>query len=142
MRRDLTPEDQLGLLLARGRFSPDVSRQAVDQLEAGPRWDVVLDRSRVHGLIPLLYHRLSALAFRGVPPPVRRELTDTFGVNAIRNLLLAEELTSILTQLGAAGVPVIPLITPSTKWMTLFSWRRIGHGVHESSSAPVWASPE
>jgi len=63
----------------------------------------------VRGLIPLLYHRLSALDFHGVPPPVRRKLTDTFGVNAIRNLLLAEELTRVLTQFGAAGVAVIPL---------------------------------
>ena len=31
------------------------------------------------------------------------------------------------------------IITPSTKWMTLFSGRRIGHGVHESSSSPVRA---
>jgi hypothetical protein len=36
-------------------------------------------------------------------------LKDTFGVNAIRNLLLARELTRVLKQLGTAGVPVIPL---------------------------------
>jgi hypothetical protein len=109
MPQDLTPEDRLCLLLARGRFSPDVSKRAVDQIEAGIDWDALLERARVRGLIPLLYHRLSALDFHGVPPPVRRKLTDTFGVNAIRNLLLAEELTRVLTQFGAAGVAVIPL---------------------------------
>src|SRR5712692_3196326 len=30
-------------------------------------------------------------------------------------------------------------ITPSTKLMTLFSWRRIGRGVRENSSSPPWA---
>ena len=31
------------------------------------------------------------------------------------------------------------VITPSTKLMTLFSWQRIGRGVHENSSSPTWA---
>src|SRR5208283_4342688 len=103
MPEDLSPEDQLCLLLARGRVLPDVAKLAVERLEAGPRWDVLLDRARTHGLIPLLYHRLHALDFHGVPPPVRRELTDTFGINAIRNLLLTRELVRVLAQLGAAG---------------------------------------
>ena len=109
MPEDLTPEDQLCLLLARGRFSPDVAKRAVNRLEAQPCWEVLLERARTHGLIPLLYHRLRALDFRGVPQPVRRKLTDTFGINAIRNVLLTQELVRVLTQLGAAGVPVIPL---------------------------------
>lgn len=109
MPLDFAPEDQLCLLLARGRFTPGVAKQAVDRLEAGVRWDVLLQRARTHGLIPLLYHRLRALDFCGVTPPVRRELTDTFGINAIRNDLLTQELTRVLARLGAAGVPVIPL---------------------------------
>jgi hypothetical protein len=109
MPEDLTPEDQLCLLLARGRFSPDVAKRAVDLLEAGLRYDVLLERARTHGLVPLLYHRLRVLDFRGIPPPVRRKLTDTFAINAIRNELLAQELVRVLAQLGAAGLPVIPL---------------------------------
>ncbi len=109
MYGDFTPEDQLCLLLARGRFSPEVAKRAVEQLEAGPRWNVLLERARTHGLVPLLYHRLHKLDFHGVPAPVRRELTDTFGINAIRNQLLAQELVQVLAQLGTAGVPVIPL---------------------------------
>src|SRR6266853_796958 len=33
-----------------------------------------------------------------------------------------------------------PYITPSTKLMTLFSWRRIGRGIRENSSSPTWPS--
>ncbi len=33
------------------------------------------------------------------------------------------------------------IITPSTKLMTLFNWRRIGRGVRKNSSSPPWASP-
>jgi hypothetical protein len=109
MHRDLTPEEQFCLLLARGRFSPDVAKQAVDWLESGLLWDVLLDSARTHGLIPLLYHRLSALEFRGVPLPIRRNLTDSFGINAIRNILLSQEIVRVLARLGGAGVPVIPL---------------------------------
>ena len=109
MTRNLTPEEQFCLLLARGRFSPDVANRAISRLEPGLRWDVVLDCASTHGLLPLLYHRLCALEFRGVPPPFRRKLTDTFGVNAIRNVLLAQEFERVLAQLGAAGVPIIPL---------------------------------
>jgi hypothetical protein len=36
-------------------------------------------------------------------------LTDSFGINAIRNQLLAQELVRVLAQLGTAGVGVIPL---------------------------------
>jgi hypothetical protein len=34
-----------------------------------------------------------------------------------------------------------PLITPSTKLMTLFRWQHIGRGVHENSSLPTWVWP-
>jgi len=109
MPEALTPEDQLCLLLACGRFSPDVAKRVVNRLEAQPCWEVLLERARTYGLIPLLYHRLRALDFRGVPQPIRRKLTDTFGINAIRNVLLTQELVRVLTKLGTAGVPVIPL---------------------------------
>ncbi len=46
MPQDLGPEDQLCLLLARGRFTPEVAKRAVDRLEAGQRWDVLLERAR------------------------------------------------------------------------------------------------
>lgn len=108
-RSSVTPEDRLCLLLARGRFSPEIAAQAVERLDAGVDWDALLESARVHGLLSLVYHRLRALEFRGVPGTIRRRLTDTFGVNAIRNELLTKELISVLTQLEAAGVPVIPL---------------------------------
>jgi len=109
MPEDLSPEDQLCLLLARGRFSPAIAKRAVDRLEAGPNWDLVLQRLQAHGLIPLFYHRLQTLDFPGVPQPVREQLRRTFRNNAIWNVLLTQELVRLLTRLGAAGVPVIPL---------------------------------
>ena len=109
MAAGLSTEDHLCLLLARGRFSPDVAKRVEERLEAGVDWDTLLQRARIHGLVPLVYQRLRALEFRGVPERVHRQLTDTFGANAIRNELLTRELTSVLARLEAAGVPVIPL---------------------------------
>jgi hypothetical protein len=47
------------------------------------------------------------------------------------------------------GIPELKLsevcpaidITPSTKLMTLFNWRRIGRGVRKNSSSPPWVLP-
>jgi len=33
------------------------------------------------------------------------------------------------------------VITPGTKLVTLFNWRRIGRGVRKSSSSPPWVLP-
>jgi hypothetical protein len=37
------------------------------------------------------------------------------------------------------SVVSMEVITPSTKLMTLFRWRRIGRGVRENNSSPTWA---
>jgi hypothetical protein len=37
-----------------------------------------------------------------------------------------------------AAVVAKATITPSSKLMTLFNWRRIGRAVRENSSAPTW----
>jgi hypothetical protein len=34
-----------------------------------------------------------------------------------------------------------PLITPSTKYVTVFTWRRTRHVVRENSASPVWVGP-
>jgi hypothetical protein len=105
----LTAEDQFCLLLVRGSFSPEAANRAFDALGAALRWDLLLERASTHGLIPLLYHRLHEFDFFGAPSPVRRKLKDTFGVNAIRNVLFTQELVHVLTELDAAGIPTIPL---------------------------------
>ena len=109
MPEGLTLEDRLCLLLAHGRFTTEAAQSATAQLRAGPHWELLLERAITHGLIPLVYHRLCALDFPGVPPRIRRQLTDTYGVNAIRNDLLSQELARLLAVLSAAGVPAIPL---------------------------------
>src|SRR5439155_10711561 len=108
-RQQMPPEDQLCLLLFRGELSPDAERQALELLASPLGWQRLLERARTHEVLPLLYRNLQALGFAGVPEPVRAELADAYGNNAIRNVLLAKELARVLSLLGEAGVPVMPV---------------------------------
>jgi Uncharacterised nucleotidyltransferase len=102
-------EDQLCLLLARGELPPDMQEQARALLAAPLRWDLVLECAMAHEVYPLLYRNLRSLAFAGVPTQARTELETLYKVNAFRNIHLAEELARVLTLLGGAGIPTIPL---------------------------------
>jgi Uncharacterised nucleotidyltransferase len=105
----LSSEDQLCLLLARGDLTPDVKEQACALLATPLRWELLLERARVHQVYPLLFRNLERLGFLGVPGLVRAELEALCKVNAFRNTLLAEELARVLMLLTGAGIPAIPL---------------------------------
>lgn len=105
----LTREDQLGLLLARGRLTPEVGARILELLASPLQWPVILDRADSHEVYPLLYRNLRDLGLPGVPDAVQAELKGRFLANALRNQLLAEELARLLSLLGEAGIRVIPL---------------------------------
>ena len=109
MREDMTPEDQLCLLLARGHLTPDLQQRILEFLASTLQWPLVLERAYTHQVYPLVYRNLRALGFPGVPDAVQAELKGAFLVNGFRNQLLTEELTRLFGLLGEAGIPVIPL---------------------------------
>jgi hypothetical protein len=109
MQADMAREDQLCLLLARGRLSAEARGCAAELLASPLCWPLVLELTYAHQILPLLYRNLRAFGFPGVPGAVRAELTSAFRINALRNTLLAEELVRVLRLLGGAGVPVMPL---------------------------------
>lgn len=106
---DLTSEDQLCLLLARGQLTTEVRTRILDFLASPLRWPLILERACSHQVYPLLYRNLRDLGFPGVPEPVQAELKGLFMANALRNQLLAEELARLLRLLGEAGIRVVPL---------------------------------
>ncbi len=105
----LAPEDELCLLLARGQLPPEERARALGLLATPPQWPVIMQRARSHQVYPLLYRNLSDLGFSGVPEAVQSGLRSLYLANALRNQLLAEELARVLSLLGDAGIPVIPL---------------------------------
>ena len=109
MSREMSSEDELCLLLVRARLTPE-ARERASSLLAGPlEWPRFLERARRYGIFPLVYSGLQTLGFPGMPEPVRSEWTKIFGLNAIRNELLAKELARILRLLGGRGIRVVPL---------------------------------
>ena len=109
MRVDMSPEDELCLLLARGQLAAEVRERALGLLATPLRWDLLLERAYDHQVFPLLYRSLRTLQFHRVPDEVRAQLTAAWRVNAVRNAFLAGELARVLRLLNEAGVPVIPL---------------------------------
>ena len=109
MRVDMSPEDELCLLLARGQLSAEVREQALGLLATPLRWGLVLGRANQHQVFPLIYRSLRTLEFHRVPDEVRAQLTAAWRVNAVRNAFLARELARLLRLLNEAGVSVIPL---------------------------------
>ena len=91
-----SPEQKLLLFLARGGLTPEVQDNARSLLRQGVCWSLILRQARVHGVFPLLYRNLQILGFPGVPADVRTELETTYRMNALRNTLLARELTQVL----------------------------------------------
>jgi hypothetical protein len=106
---DFSPEDELLLLLARGRLGTEVEDRARSLLEQGLSWSGILRRAWEQDVFPLLYRNLRRLGFPAVPPEVQMELEAAYRINALRNTLLAEELVRVLTLLHGAGVPVVHL---------------------------------
>jgi Uncharacterised nucleotidyltransferase len=109
VRENMTLEDQLCLLLARGQLTPDVQKRILELLASSLQWPLILERAYTHEVYPLLYRNLRELGFPGVPDRVQATLKGVFLANALRNKLLMEELARLLHLLGEAGIPVIPL---------------------------------
>ena len=105
----MTPEDRLVLLLARGHLPPPLAEQARSLLALPLRWERVLEQATAHEVYPLVHHHLRALDPPGVPLEVRAALDGLAKTNALRNTLLAEELSRVLDLLAGAGIPVAPL---------------------------------
>ena len=67
--------------------------------------------------------------------------------NTARGIVLVPERDKVFPNLtvsetgNQSRVCIHGYITPSTKYVTVFSWRRTRHVVRENSASPVWAGP-
>ncbi|PYT92311.1 MAG: hypothetical protein DMG36_15630 [Acidobacteria bacterium] len=105
----MSSENRIILLLARGRLSALVQEQSLTLLATPLDWDLILERTIEQEVYPLFYGNLRTLGFPGVPAQARTQLHNLSKINALRNTLLTEELVRVLTRLGDAGIPTIPL---------------------------------
>jgi hypothetical protein len=105
----LTREDELCLLLARGKLNSEERARVLQFLGAPLQWSLLLERAYSHQVYPQVYRNLLELGFSGVPEPVQAELKGQYLANALRNQLLSEELARLLSLLGESGIRVVPL---------------------------------
>ncbi|MEP7069988.1 MAG: nucleotidyltransferase family protein, partial [Usitatibacter sp.] len=82
---------------------------------AGARldWGVVLELASRHGLRPLLYRHLDALAPAAAPRPIFVELWGCHESLARRNAAMAAELLCIVDALEANAIPCLPYKGPA-----------------------------
>ena len=73
-------------------------------------WTEVVDLAAWHGVLPLLYERLTTGAGpQAVPERVLQRLRDGFLMNGAKNALLFKDLAHVLRALEQANIPVIVL---------------------------------
>ncbi len=81
--------------------------------EAPLDWNLVLDRSDCHGILPQLHLALETERLRDVPEWVRQQVKTRFCQIAARNLSLTYELTSVTRILADAGIASIAIKGPA-----------------------------
>jgi len=70
-------------------------------------WDVVFERARQHGVLPLLYLRL-ANSPTNIPPDAYEQARNAFERNAFHCMTNTEELLHILGAFAEAGIAAMP----------------------------------
>jgi hypothetical protein len=110
----LSHRPEIDLLMAcalpRGVAGPPDRVQAL--LNAGVDWPKVNLLAIHHGVLPLLYTRLTELPAGLVPEHVLAQLATEFRRNTVRNLYLTAELVRILKAFIDEGISVLPFKGP------------------------------
>jgi hypothetical protein len=82
-------------------------------LRAGIDWEYLLSLASRHGVMPLVYRRLTDSFRATVPAEQLLGFKERYRTNAAHSLFLAGELIRILDALGRAGVEAIPYKGPA-----------------------------
>jgi hypothetical protein len=117
------PRPEARLLIACARTKTEASTQT--QVGTAQRielllqeqidWDYLLENALRHGLEPLLYWYLKAVApeaRQAIPSAVWREIEQSFFYNIGKNLFLTRELLRILAALAQQGIDAVPYKGP------------------------------
>ena len=102
------------LILDCARFCPAEERRVRinGTLERGIDWELFLRTAHRHGMLPLVYLRLSDTDISGAPPKSISWLRGSFQKTAWHNTLLAGELTRVVDLLLSHGIDPVPFKGP------------------------------
>lgn len=107
------PEAQVLLACARLELTGAERGGLAQALATGLDWDWLLELAERHGLRPLLYRHLDALASGLMPRRVLVDLWTHYESRALTNQLMAQELLRILALFDQAGIAALPYKGPA-----------------------------
>ncbi len=106
----LSREEELLIHCARLELSGSRHEAVKDLLVRGLNWDLLLEKAAWHRLSCLVCHHLKSADLSVlVPPHVLQKLQRLKYASLARNMLLQDELSSILSAFNKEGIPVIVL---------------------------------
>ena len=112
-----SPQDQIEnealLLCARHELAPEQIKRWRTLVSGSFDWDYFYKLARRHSLVPLVFSQLNHLVNETVPPEALQRFRKDFQENAARNLIFADELTSLIKALADAGVDAIVFKGPA-----------------------------
>ncbi len=111
IKPSLTAEQEL--LLGAIRVDHAWDERIRELVEQGVDWAVLRQLALDHGVLPLLYTRLKAVAEGLLPPQEVALLRQLYLANAQRNVRLVQELLRVLRFLAAQGIEALPLKGPA-----------------------------
>lgn len=106
------PEHGLLLACARVRLDPATADRIKALLTTDLDWAYLLRAAQPHGLMPLLYRHLQAIAPEAVPKTIFDHLRSRSIAVSRRNLFLTGELLNVLDVFAAHGIEAIPFKGP------------------------------
>jgi hypothetical protein len=105
---------ELDLLLEclRRRWNPSAAQRIAVLVEEGVDWNQLLQRARLHRVMPLVHTSLSAVANGAIPPSAAEELQASFRASARNGLALSGHLLQLVRFFEQEGIPVLPFKGP------------------------------
>lgn len=105
---------ELDLLLEclRWRWNPAAAPRIAGLVQEGVDWNQLLQRARLHRVMPLVHSSLSAVANREVPPSAAEELRASLRASARNGLALSGHLLQLVRFFEQEGIPVLPFKGP------------------------------
>jgi hypothetical protein len=106
-------ENEALLLCARHELAPEQVARLRELITGNLDWDYVYKLARRHSLVPLVFSQLDRAVKEFVPPEVLQRFRKNYQENAARNLIFADELSSVLKAFADVGVDAIVFKGPA-----------------------------
>lgn len=100
--------DTITILLTCLNYTGDSAKKEHLECISADKWGMVVDLAKVHGVTPLVYHRLKQMNI-ALPNKVTKRLKQEYLINAARNMQLFQELGNLLRRMQEQDIGMIGL---------------------------------